>query len=57
MSTVDIDGSTTRYEISGSGPPILGSFAFISALPEPSPLAAEGWSLTRVGFFQTRHRP
>jgi hypothetical protein len=23
MPTVDIDGITTRYEISGSGPPIL----------------------------------
>ena len=23
MPTVDIDGMTTRYEISGSGPPIL----------------------------------
>jgi len=33
------------------------SYAFVSALPEPSPLAAEGWSLTRVGFFQTRHHP
>jgi hypothetical protein len=55
MSTVDINGIATRYEMSGSGPPILGSFAFISVLPEPSPLAAEGWSLTRVDFFQTRH--